>query len=124
MRILQRSTLVCLLCFCVPFFCFSQCRHHFTVAFPFLHSSWEHSLSLLGLPPLLIFLKTCLKLTMVRLSVEATSPQVKLCPYDEEESAISGSNHRGTVCRNGNQVAKVQVHQCFGQSAQESFGTF
>jgi hypothetical protein len=72
----------------------------------------NNSLQLLGLPSLLIFLKTCLKLTMVRTSQQQLPLRSSFAPMMRNQ--LSGFSHRGTVCRGGNQVAKTQVRQCFG----------
>jgi hypothetical protein len=58
------------------------------VASQFLHSSWEQFSSIAWATPLLIFFKTCRKLTMVRLLQQQLPRRSNIAPYDEEKPAI------------------------------------
>ncbi len=98
-------------CFCVPVFFFvDPISHRLLRSFILLGNN---SLPLLGLPLLLIFLKTCLKLTMVR-------TLRRQLPLHWGGTGYLVLPHQGAVLRGRYQVAKDQVCQCFGQSAQAS----
>ncbi len=117
-RLVQRSFFILFALFCVPFV-FSLC---------WVFSQWlfwsfillgNNSLQLLGLPPLLIFLKTCLKLTMVRSSRRQRPLRSSFAPMMRRKQLSGSVSLRPSLLRRESN-GKNSGTPMLGQSAQAS----
>jgi hypothetical protein len=76
------------ICLVLCAICFFSLLSFFTVAFLILHSSWEQFPTIAWATPSFDFPQNMSETDNGQIVAAAAATQVKLCPYDEKETAI------------------------------------